>query len=166
VEQRLHEEIERVVGDGPLTAETVERLTYTDMVVRETLRLYPSFSMVPKDVREDDEIDGFRVPRGAIVVVSPHLTQRHPDLWPDPERFDPERHAPGRAEGRHRYSWIPFGGGAHACIGSAFALMEMKIAIATITRRYRMTLLRPTRPADMLVPRPIDGLYMRLEPRR
>ena len=76
------------------------------------------------------------------------------------------RDAPGRAEGRHRYSWIPFGGGAHACIGSAFALMEMKIAIATITRRYRMTLLRPTRPADMLVPRPIDGLHMRLEPRR
>ena len=63
VEQRLHEEVDRVVGDGPLTAETVERLTYTDMVVRESLRLYPSFSMVPKDVREDDEIDGF--PRAA-----------------------------------------------------------------------------------------------------
>jgi cytochrome P450 len=136
------------------------------MVVRETLRLYPSFSMLPKDVREDDEIDGFHVPRGAVVVVSPHLTHRHPDVWPDPERFDPERHAPGQSEGRHRHSWIPFGGGAHACIGSAFALLEMKLAIATISRRYRMTLLRPTRPADMLVPRPVDGLHMRLEPRR
>lgn len=165
VEQRLLEEVERAIGDGPLTAQAVERLTYTDMVVRETLRLYPSFAMLPRDVREDDEIDGYHVPRGAVLVVSPHLTQRHPDVWPDPDRFDPERFAPGQSEGRHRYSWIPFGSGAHACIGSAFALMEMKLAIATVIRRFRLTLTRPARPADMLTPRPIGGLHMRLAPR-
>lgn len=166
VERQIQEEVERVVGNGPLTAEAVERLTYVEMVVRETLRLYPSFAMLPKDVVEDDEIDGFHVPRGSVMVVSPHLTQRHPDLWPDPDRFDPERHAPGQAEGRHRYSWFPFGGGAHACIGSAFALMEMKLAIATVTRRFRLTLTRPAQPADMLTPRPIGGIQMRLERRR
>jgi cytochrome P450 len=166
VEQRLHEEVDRVVGDGPLTAAAVERLPYTEMVVRETLRLYPSFAMIPKDVVADDEIDGFHVPGGSIMVVSPHLTHRHPELWPDPERFDPERHAPGQIERQHRYSWIPFGGGAHACIGSAFALLEMKLAIAAIVRRYRMTPLRPARPADMLIPRPVGGLHMRLDPRR
>jgi cytochrome P450 len=165
VERRLHAEIDRELGDGLPTAAVVERLTYTEMVVRETLRLYPSFAMIPKDVREDDEIDGYRVPRGSIVVVSPHLTQRHPGLWPDPDRFDPERHAPGQAEQRHRYSWFPFGGGAHACIGSAFAMMEMKIAIATIARRYRLRLTQPTHPADMLTPTPVGGLHMRLEPR-
>ena len=165
IERRLHEEIDRELGDGLPTAEVVERLTYTEMVIRETLRLYPSFSMMPKDVKEDDEIAGYRVPRGSVVVVSPHLTHRHPDFWPDPERFDPERHAPANAEGRHRFSWIPFSGGSHACIGSAFALLEMKIAIAMIARRYRLRLLRPTRPADMLSPRPVGGLHMRLEPR-
>jgi len=166
VERRLQDEADQVLGDGPPTAEAVERLTYTEMVVRETLRLYPSFAMIPKDVREDDEIAGYHVPRGAVAVVSPHLTQRHPEFWPDPERFDPERFAPGQAERRHRYSWFPFGGGQHSCIGAAFALLEMKIAIALIARRYRLTLLRPTHPADMLTPRPVGGLHMRLEPRR
>ena len=166
VERRLHEEVDRVLGDDLPTAEVVEKLTYTDMVVRETLRLYPSFAMIPKDVQEDDEIAGYRVPRGSIIVVSPHLTQRHPDIWPDPERFDPERHAPGKAEGRHRFSWFPFGGGSHACIGSAFALLEMKIAIAMIAQHYRLSLLQPAQPADMLTPRPVGGLQMRLEPRR
>ena len=115
VERRLQEEVDRELGDDLPTAEVVERLTYTDMVVREVLRLYPSFAMIPKDVQEDDEIGGYRVPRGSIMVVSPHLTQRHPDLWPDPDRFDPQRHAPGKTEGRHRFSWFPFGSGPHVC---------------------------------------------------
>lgn len=165
VERRLHEEVDRELGDAVPTAEGVERLTYTDMVIRETLRLYPSFTMVPKDVLEDDEIDGYRVPRGSTLVVSPYLTQRHPDFWPDPERFDPERHAPANAVGRHRFSWLPFGGGSHACIGSAFALLEMKIAVAMIVRRYRLISLRPSMPLSMISPRPIGGLHMRLEPR-
>ena len=166
VERRLHEEVDRELGDDLPTAAVVERLTYTDMVVRETLRLYPSFAMIPKDVQEDDEIDGYHVPRRSIIVVSPHLTQRHPDFWPDPERFDPERHTPANASGRHRFSWFPFGGGSHACIGSAFALLEMKIAVAMIARRYRLSPVRPAHPADMLTPRPVGGLHMRLEPRR
>jgi cytochrome P450 len=166
VQRRLQEEVDRELGNDLPTAEVAERLTYTEMVVRETLRLYPSFAMIPKDVQEDDEIAGYRVPRGSIMVVSPHLTQRHPDLWPDPERFDPERHAPGQAERRHRYSWFPFGSGPHVCIGSAFALLEMKIAVAMIARRFRLSLQRPAQPADRLTPRPVGGIQMRLEPRR
>ena len=165
VERRLHEEVDRELGDALPTAEVVERLTYTDMVIRETLRLYPPFTMIPKDVREDDEIDGYRVPRGSVLVVSPYLTQRHPDFWPEPERFDPERHASGQAERRHRFSWIPFGGGSHACLGAAFSLLEMKIAVAMIARRHRLTLQRPTYPLAMLAVRPVGGLHMRLEPR-
>ncbi len=165
-ERRLHDEVDRELGDDLPTAEIVERLTYTEMVVRETLRLYPSLAMIPKDVQEDDEIAGYRVKRGSIVVVSPHLTQRHPDIWPDPERFDPERHAPGQAERRHRFSWFPFGSGPHVCLGAAFALMEMKIAIAMIARRYRLRLVAPVQPADRLLPQPMGGIRMRLEPRR
>jgi cytochrome P450 len=166
VERRLHEEVDRELGEGLPTAEVVERLTYTDMVVRETLRLYPSFTVMVRDVREDDQIAGYRVPRGAMAVVSPHLTQRHPDFWPDPERFDPERHAPGQVERQHRFSWFPFGAGPHACIGAAFALHQMKIAIAMIPRRYRLSLLRQTHPSDAISPRPVGGLHMRLERRR
>jgi cytochrome P450 len=165
-ERRLHDEVDRELGDDLPTAEIVERLTYTEMVVRETLRLYPSLAMIPKDVQEDDEIAGYRVKRGSIVVVSPHLTQRHPDIWPDPERFDPERHAPGQAERRHRFSWFPFGSGPHVCLGAAFALLEMKIAIAMIARRYRLRLVAPVQPADRLLPQPMGGIRMRLEPRR
>jgi cytochrome P450 len=165
-ERRLQEEVDRELGDDLPTADVLERLTYTEMVVRETLRLYPSFAMIPKDVVEDDEIGGYRVPRGAIAVVSPHLTQRHPEIWPDPERFDPERHAPGQAAQRHRYSWFPFGSGPHVCIGSAFAMLEMKVAVAMIARRYRLSLPRLAQPADRLTPQPVGGMPMRLEPRR
>jgi cytochrome P450 len=168
VEQRLHEEVDRVLGDGRPTAEVVERLTYTEMVVRETLRLYPPITMLPKDVREDDQIAGYRIPRGAVAIYSPFLTHRHPEFWPDPERFDPERHTPGQAERRHRMSWLPFSGGYHSCIGAVFAMQEMKIAIACIARRYRLRPIpeRPARLVEKFTLRPFGGLYMRLEPRR
>jgi cytochrome P450 len=166
VEQRLHDEVDRELGDGLPTAEAIERLTYTDMVVRETLRLYPSVTLTTKDVREDDEIAGFRVPRGSLAVVSAQLTQRHPDCWPDPERFDPDRHAPGLVERQHRYAWFPFSAGPHACLGAAFVLSQMKITVAMITQRYRLISLRPTYPSDAMSPKPVGGMHMRLERRR
>jgi cytochrome P450 len=168
VERRLHEEVDRLLGDGPLTAEVVERLTYTDMVVHESLRLYPPITMLAKDVLEDDQIAGYRVTRGSLAVFSPYLTHRHPDFWPDPERFDPERFAPGQAERHHRHSWIPFSGGYHSCIGAMFALQEMKIAIACSARRYRLRPIpeRPAKLVEKFTLRPFGGLHMRLEPRR
>jgi cytochrome P450 len=166
VERRLHEEVDRELGEDRPMAEVVERLTYTDLIVRETLRLYPSFTLMVRDVREDDQIAGYRVPRGAMAVVSPYLTQRHPEFWSDPERFTPERHAPGQVERQHRFSWFPFGAGPHACIGAAFALCQMKIVIAMIARRYRMSLLRPSYPSGAVTPRPVGGIQVRLERRR
>ena len=166
VERRLHEEVDRELGDGLPTAETIERLTYTEMLVRETLRLYPSVTMTVKDIQENDEIAGYRVPGGAMALVSAQLTQRHPEFWPDPDRFDPDRHAPGQLERQHRFSWFPFSAGPHACLGAAFALHQMKIAISMIARRYRLISLRPTYPTDTLAPKPVGGIQMRLEPRR
>ena len=87
---------------------------------------------------EATEIGGFRIPAGADVVVAPWVTHRNPDLWEDPERFDPQRFAPGREAERHRYAWFPFGGGPRACIGQHFSMLESVLALAMVLRAYEL----------------------------
>jgi cytochrome P450 len=116
------------VGGVP-TAEQAATLTYTTMVLKEAMRLFPSAPMTGRRCVTGDEIGGYRIPAGSDVVVVPWVTHRHPDFWADPERFDPERFAPG-LEPRHRYAWYPFGGGPRACIGQHFSMLESAIALA------------------------------------
>jgi cytochrome P450 len=86
----------------------------------------------------DIEIDGYRVPAGADVTVSPWVTHRHPAYWDQPERFDPERFTPAGEAGRPRYAWFPFGGGPRSCIGQHFSMLESVIALATVLQAYQL----------------------------
>ena len=138
VQWRVHQEVDAVLGGRVPTAADVARLGYTSMVVKEALRLYPPAYAFGRRTPNGDEIGGYRIPPGAIVVLSPWATHRRPDCWPDPERFDPERFDPAAASARHRYAWFPFGGGPRACIGAQFALTEAVVATAVLLTTHRL----------------------------
>jgi len=89
---------------------------------------------------DDDELAGFRVPRGTSVVMSPYVTQRRADLWEDPLRFDPDRFLPARSEERADFAYFPFGGGPRRCIGEHFAIVTMTLVVASVAQRYRVQL--------------------------
>jgi cytochrome P450 len=165
IEQRLHSELAQVLGGRPPTVADLPSLRYTSMVIDESMRLYPPAWSVGRSPISDDEILGFRIPKGANVMLSQWLTHRHPDFWDDPERFDPERFSPERSANRPRYAYFPFGGGPRQCIGNTFALTEAKLILATIASRYRLRMVPGHRVETnpLITLRPRYGLKMTLE---
>lgn len=139
-ERELQREIRTILGERPPTAEDLPALRYTGMHIEEALRLYPPTWVTARAPLHDDAIGTYRIPANSIVLLSPYVTHRHPVFWEDPEKFDPERFAPERSAGRPRFAYFPFGGGPRACIGSAFALAEMRLVVAMVARRYRLSL--------------------------
>jgi cytochrome P450 len=129
--RRVQAEVDALGGRSP-SAEDLGRLPYTLQAVKEALRLYPSSYMFGKQAIEDVVIGGYAVPRGTNVFLSPFALHRRADLWPDPERFDPDRFTPEAEAARSRYAYIPFGGGPRICIGSQFALMEGQTVLAAL----------------------------------
>jgi cytochrome P450 len=136
--EQLEAELDRVLGGRAPALEDFPQLIYTDQVIQEAMRLYPSAWSISRRALDDDEIGGYFIPARAIVAMSPYTMHRHPDFWPDPERFDPERFTPEQVAARPRFAYFPFGGGARQCIGNYFALMESMIIIPTIAQRFRM----------------------------
>jgi cytochrome P450 len=169
--QRLEEELDGVLGDRDPDAADAATLPWTRAVVAEALRLYPPAWTVERDVLADDEVAGTPVPARSLVAISPYLVHRHPGFWPDPAGFDPRRFLPGgdteAAAARHRYAFIPFGGGRRACVGASFAELETVLVLATIARRFRLELTArgmPTPVANVTL-RPGRNLPMRLRRR-
>lgn len=139
----------------------------TEWVMKEALRLYPPLTSIPRKAACDCEFGGYRIPRGTPVGVSPIHTHHMPALWTAPTRFDPERFSPARAEHkRHAYAYLPFGGGAHLCIGQHFADMEVKAVMHQVLRRWRWQVPAGYRMPYQLVPiaKPRDGLPVMLQP--
>lgn len=167
VAARLYAEVDAVLGDRAPTAADVPALAYTRQVIDEAMRLYPPVYILARKVAADDEIGGFRIPKGSAVDLSPYLTHRHPDFWPDPERFDPERFSPERAAQRHKYAFFPFSTGPRMCIGNSFALMEATLVLASIARRHRLRLAGGALPAPepLITLRPKGGMPMIIERR-
>jgi cytochrome P450 len=136
VADRLHEEVDRVLGDRRATADDLPALAYTRMVLSESMRLYPPAYAIGRRALEDYTVGGVLVPRGALVVVSPLVTQRDARWFPDPERFDPERWTVEAQAARPKFSYFPFGGGTRMCIGDQFAWTEGILLIATLAQRW------------------------------
>jgi cytochrome P450 len=166
-ERRLHDELSQVLGGRLPTVEDLPRLTYTTMVLEESLRLYPPVTGFNRKALAEDELGGYRVPANTLVWLSPHATQRHPEFWDDPDAFDPGRFAPERVAARPHFAYFPFGGGPRLCIGNNFAMMEAQLVLATIAQRYRLRLVpgHPVVPQVLLAMRPRDGLLMTLDTR-
>lgn len=136
VAERLHQEIDAVLGDREPTLDDLKRMPYALRVIKETLRLYPPAPMYARDAIADDEIDGVHIPAGAPVILMPFCTHRHPDFWPEPERFDPDRWTPEREKARHPYAYHPFAAGQRVCIGNNFSLFESHILLTMLARRF------------------------------
>jgi cytochrome P450 len=165
-QDRLRAEVATVLGGRTPTAADLPRLAYTRRVIEESLRIYPTVYGLLRDAKVDDEIGGYRIPAGSQVFLSPYVTHRHPDYWPDPEAFDPDRFLPERSASRPRFTWFPFLGGPHQCIGQEFAMMEAMLVVAMITQEFRLHFIPGTRvePQAMLTLRPRGGLPMTIHP--
>ena len=138
----------------------------TEWVMKESLRLYPPLTSIPRKALRDCEFGGFQIPRGTPVGISPIHTHHLPSLWTKPTEFDPERFSPARAEHRrHAYGYLPFGGGAHLCIGQHFADMEVKSVMHQVLRRFSFSVPAGYRMPYQLVPiaKPRDGLPISLQ---
>jgi cytochrome P450 len=135
---KVVEEVDRVLDGRPPTVEDLYKLTYTRMVVDEVLRLYPPTALLGRETVQDDVIGGYHIPARAIVMLIPFMTHRHPEAWPNPERFDPERFRSDSVYLRPKSAYIPFISGPRVCLGNNFALMEMALAFAMTATRYHL----------------------------
>jgi len=166
-QNRCREESERI-GDGPLDIEALEKLETYDLVINEALRMVTPLPFNFRQTVRDTELMGFHIPADTAIMTWPSINHRLPELWTDPEKFDPARFAEPRNEHkRHRYAFAPFGGGAHKCIGMVFGQLEIKTVMHRLLRKYRLKLVRPGyQPhydhGGMAVP--IDGMPIVLRP--
>ncbi|GAA2268757.1 cytochrome P450 [Streptomyces atrovirens] len=158
VRDLLRDEARAVLAGGRTPdADDLHKLTYTTQVVQEAMRLYPPVWILPRVAQQADEVGGFPVPAGADVLVCPYTLHRHPDLWDDPERFDPGRFDAARTANRPRYAYIPFGAGPRFCVGSGLGMMEAVFVTALVTRDLDLDVV----PGHRGVPEPMMSLRMR-----
>ena len=168
-QQRCRDEGDRI-GDDPLDIDALDKLETFDLVINECLRMMTPLPFNVRRAVRDTEILGHYIPAGTNINLWPGMNHRLPELWTDPQRFDPDRFAEPRAEHkRHRYAFAPFGGGAHKCIGMVFGQLEIKTVMHRLLRNYRLELPDPgSRPrydyAGM--PIPMDGMPIVLRPLR
>lgn len=158
-QHRLREEMQAL--PAPLAFADLAHMPLADQVIREALRRYSPVPTIPRFASEAFEFKGHLVPARSLVALSPLVSHYQPDIWTDPHRFDPERFAPHRAEDRrHRYAWIPFGGGVHKCIGMHFADNQIKLVLFHLLRQYEWQLAASQTPQIEWIPicHPRDGL--------
>lgn len=140
VQQHVVEEMQQVFYDESVDVsyETLSHLTYTEMVIKETLRLCPSVGQMGRELQEDMIIDGHRIPKGTEVISSIFALHHREDVWgPDAETFDPDRFLPANLATRHQYAWIPFSVGTRNCIGYRYAMVSLKVMMVHLLRRYK-----------------------------
>lgn len=164
VKKRLQQEISEVIPTGEITFEALQKLTYTNWVIKESMRLYPPAWMIPREATQEDVVGGYRVKKGDKVLASPYAMHHSERYWDRPEEFIPERFTAENMKDRPRYSYFPFGGGARLCVGNNFALMEMQIVLAMLISRFDFYL--PDNFEMELTPlitlRPKNGLPMKV----
>jgi cytochrome P450 len=167
VEAKLYAELNSVLGGRLPNQEDLANLSYTRMVIEETMRIYPTVPAMEREALADDTLAGRRIPKGSTVMIVPWVLHRHLKLWPNPGRFDPERFSAEQSAARPRFTYLPFGGGRRICIGAAFSLAEATILLATLAQRYRLQLVpgHPVEPQALITLRPRHGMKMLLAPR-
>jgi cytochrome P450 len=167
MEHRFYQEVDSVLGGSEASFEDVAKLQYTEMVLAESMRLYPPAWAMGRTAVEDFSVGPYFMPRGTNIFLSQYVTQRDSRYFPDPERFDPERWRAEKKAVRPRFSYFPFGGGARQCIGESFAWMEGILVLATVAQRWRLRLVpgHPVEPQPLITLRPKYGMQMTTEVR-
>ncbi|MEO5729527.1 MAG: cytochrome P450, partial [Byssovorax sp.] len=162
VRERLTDEIDRVLGGRAPTAKDIEAMPYLAMVFDECLRLLPSVPFILRSPTADDVIGGYPVAAGSTVVIVPWVTHRHPEFWPEPERFLPERFADPRQRANDKLAFLPFGAGQRICLGEFMGQLEGKIMVAMLLQRYRLELVPGFDPRcrGFISLQPLNGMRM------
>jgi cytochrome P450 len=166
-QDRLRAEVQQVAAtQGGLTYTALDAMPLTEMVFKEALRLIPPVPAMPRRALRDFVFMNHHIPAGTPVGLNTMVSHRLPDIWPDPERFDPTRFTPENTQSRHKYAWIPFGGGAHMCLGLHFAHMQVKAFVYTLLQTHRLSIAPGQCSSFQMfpIPRPKDGLPLRVEP--
>ena len=166
-ESRLHEEIDRELQGRLPYYEDIPRLRYAEMVLAESMRLFPPAWAMGRYALRDFQLGDFFLPARTTVLMSQFITHRDARFFPDPLRFDPERFTPEAKARRMKFTYFPFGAGFRQCIGESFAWMEGVLVIATLAQRWKLKLVpnHPVEPEPLITLRPKYGMRMRLEAR-
>ncbi len=172
-QEKLRDEVDGVRArhcpdpGSPLPFEALAELELVEMAFKEALRIVPPVPMIPRRALKDFEFGGFHIPAGAGVGINPLYTHNMPEHWPEPEKFDPLRFTTQMSANRHKYAWVPFGGGAHMCLGLHFAYMQAKCFFFHLlsTRRIELPQGYETEFRLIPIPRPKDGLPVTLAAR-
>jgi cytochrome P450 len=166
-ERRFHEEIDRELQGRLPAYEDVPRLRYVEMVMAESMRLYPPAWAMGRYALNDFQLGEFFLPAKTTVLMSQFITHRDPRFFPDPLRFDPERFTPEAKARRAKFTYFPFGAGFRQCIGESFAWMEGVLLLATLGQKWKLRLVpdHPVEPEPLITLRPKHGMRMHLEAR-
>jgi len=164
---RMREEVTSVLAGRDPSFDDVPKLPYLRQVVDETLRLRPAAPMVGRNVVDDDQLGGYDVSRGDVILPFIWGLHRHPDFWPEAERFDPGRFEGGASKLKHKWSYLPFSGGPRVCIGNAFSLIETVVLLAQLLNRFDVEVLScaGVRPVAVATVRPSGPVRVRFKPR-
>ena len=166
-ESRFHQEIDRELQGRLPTYDDVSRLRYVEMVLAESMRLYPPAWAMGRYARSDFHLGDFFLPAKTTVLISQFITHRDPRFFPDPLRFDPERLTPEARSRRTKLTYFPFGAGVRQCIGESFAWMEGVLMLATLAQKWKLRMVPGHRvePEPLITLRPKYGMRMQLESR-
>ncbi|MBX7527816.1 cytochrome P450 [Qipengyuania vesicularis] len=169
-QEKLRQEIESVTGGldangrpRDLAYEDMGKLELTEMAFKEALRMVPPVPSTPRRALREFEYGGYRIPAGTHVGINAHFVHHEEEHWDTPHEFNPLHFTPEKIKARHKYAWVPFGGGAHMCLGLHFAYMQVKVLMAQLLPRYRVTLEQEPDWQAWPIPKPRDGLKIRLE---
>ncbi|CRK95471.1 CLUMA_CG008940, isoform A [Clunio marinus] len=171
VQQKCFDEIKRVIGDDrnkPITMKELNELKYLELVIKETLRLYPSVPLIGREVVEEMKINEKIIPKGANLIIGPYFMARDPEIWTNPLEFIPERFdTETTADKLNPYAYIPFSAGSRNCIGQKFAMLELKSTVSKMLRHYFISLPRNYQPEDCLeiVIKSKNGVMIQLDER-
>jgi cytochrome P450 len=157
-----------VAAGEPTSFDNLEAMKLTEMAFKEALRMKPPVPSMPRRAVRDFTFKGYAIPAGAMVGVNPLFTHHMPEIWPDPDSFDPMRFTEEAQRGRHRFAWVPFGGGAHMCLGLHFAYMQAKCFARHFLQNLEVSLEPGYSPDWQIwpIPKPRDGLRVTLKPVR
>ncbi len=166
--RELRAEVDEVLDGRAPSLEDLPKLVTTGAILQESMRLLPPAALLSRKAIAEDSLSGRRIPAGSLVYISPYLIHRHPDFWENPEAFDPSRFSPENSARRHSCAYLPFGAGPRKCLGVAFAMMEMKIALAMMAQAVDLHLVPGFEPGRELamVLRPKNGCWMTVHARK
>lgn len=155
-----------IAPNEPTTFDNLEAMPLSEMAFKEAMRMKPPVPSIPRRAIRDLTFKGYAIPAGIMVGVNPVFTHHMPEIWPDPESFDPSRFTEEAQRGRHRFAYVPFGGGAHMCLGLHFAYMQAKCFARHFLQNLEVSLQPGTTPDWQMwpIPKPRDGMRVVIAP--